>query len=226
MIEKWLRDDIDCKILNKKRLVILDQNAKWKFLIDSACPNLCLLEIKELDSKWEQKQDELFLRYEAEKNHKNDQVVFYVSRDLAQDSFLAEYAKTGGCIELSTEWVRNILHKKTALQISLTDDELYTACQLGIEKDLNWWKRIIQRIENLLSLDEDILDFMDNPNGFMSRKTAAVKELYIQEFCKFLGQPVQTKPFNTFASEIAKHIFNGILLGSISEREYSIYCKW
>lgn len=226
MIEKWLRNDIDDKMPNKKRVVILDPSARWKFLVDAACTGICLFETKEYDSRWQQKLDELFLRYRAEKEHENDDVVFYVSRELAMDSFLVEYAKTGGCIEISTEWVRNTLLKETSLQVSLTDDELYTACQLGIGKDINWWKRIVQKIESLLSLEDDILDFLDNPNVFMSKKTPSVRNLYIQEFCKLLGQPIQTKPFETFASEIAKHIFEGILTGQISERENSIYCKW
>lgn len=226
MLEKWLKDEIDKRIVNNKRIVILDQSSNWKFLVDTACTNVCLLETKDVSSKWQQKQDELFLRYEAEKNHKDDLVVFYVARDLVQDSFLVEYAKTGGCIELSTEWVRDVLLKETSLQVSLTDEELYIACQLGIAKDINWWKKVIQKIESLLSLEDDILDFMDNPGGFIKSKTPAVKSLYIQEFCKLLEQPVQEKPAETFASEIAKHIFSGVLDGNISEREYSIYCKW
>lgn len=226
MIEKWLRKDIDNKISNKKRIVILDPTAQWKFLVNAACSEICLLQTKTCDSKWQQKQDELFLRYEAEMIHENDSVVFYVSRKLAADSFLMDYAKTGGCIEVTTEWVRNTLLKETSLQVLLTDEELYIACQLGIEKDINWWKRVIQKIERLLSLEDDILDFMDNPNSFMTKKTTSVKNLYVQEFCKLLGQPVQKKPFDTIASEISKHIFEGVLTGTISDRENAIYCKW
>lgn len=226
MIEKWLRNEIDKKICNSNRIVILDQSSRWKFLVDAACTDICLYSTKDYSSKWQQKQDELFLRHEIEKNHKNDQVVIYVSRELAADSFLIEYAKTGGCIELATEWVRDVLLKETSLQVSLTDDELYTACQLGIFKDINWWKKVIQKIEGLLSIENDILDFFDNPNGFLESKTPAVKNLYIQEFCKLLQQPVQDKPADTFASEIARHIFTGILEGNISEKEYVIYCKW
>lgn len=226
MIEKWLRDEIDKNIVNNKRIVILDQSSKWKFLVDAACAEFCLLETKDGGSKWQQKQDELFLRFEAEKNHKDDLVVFYIPRELAQDSFLVEYAKTGGCIEISTEWVRDILLKETSLQVSLSDEELYTACQLGVGKDINWWKKVVQKIESLLSLEDDILDFLDNPTEFMKSKTPAVRNLYIQEFCKLLEQPLQEKPVETFASEIARHIFSGILEGNITEREYSIYCKW
>ena len=226
MIEKWLRNEIDKKICNSNRIVILDQSSRWKFLVDAACTDICLYSIKDYSSKWQQKQDELFLRHEIEKNHKNDQVVIYVSRELAADSFLIEYAKTGGCIELTTEWVRDVLLKETSLQVSLTDDELYTACQLGIFKNINWWKKVVQKIEGLLSIENDILDFFDNPNGFLESKTPAVKNLYIQEFCKLLQQPVQDKPADTFASEIARHIFTGILEGNISEEEYVIYCKW
>ncbi len=226
MIEKWLRNEIDKKICNSNRIVILDQSSRWKFLVDAACTDICLYSTKDYSSKWQQKQDELFLRHEIEKNHKNDQVVIYVSRELAADSFLIEYAKTGGCIELATEWVRDVLLKETSLQVSLTDDELYIACQLGIFKDINWWKKVVQKIEGLLSIENDILDFFDNPNGFLESKTPAVKNLYIQEFCKLLQQPVQDKPADTFASEIARHIFTGILEGNISEKEYVIYCKW
>lgn len=226
MIEKWLRNEIDKKICNSNRIVILDQSSRWKFLVDAACTDICLYSTKDYSSKWQQKQDELFLRHEIEKNHKNDQVVIYVSRKLAADSFLIEYAKTGGCIELATEWVRDVLLKETSLQVSLTDDELYTACQLGIFKDINWWKKVVQKIEGLLSIENDILDFFDNPNGFLESKTPAVKNLYIQEFCKLLQQPVQDKPADTFASEIERHIFTGMLEGNISEKEYVIYCKW
>lgn len=226
MMEKWLRNEIDKKICNSNRIVILDQSSRWKFLVDAACTDICLYSTKDYSSKWQQKQDELFLRHEIEKNHKNDQVVIYVSRELAADSFLIEYAKTGGCIELATEWVRDVLLKETSLQVSLTDDELYTACQLGIFKDINWWKKVVQKIEGLLSIENDILDFFDNPNGFLESKTPAVKNLYIQEFCKLLQQPVQDKPADTFASEIARHIFTGILESNISEKEYVIYCKW
>lgn len=226
MIEKWLRNEIDKKICNSNRIVILDQTSRWKFLIDAACTDICLYSTKDYSSKWQQKQDELFLRHAIEKNHKNDQVVIYVSRELAQDSFLIEYAKTGGCIEIATEWVRDVLLKETSLQVSLTDDELYTACQLGITKDINWWKKVVQKIEGLLSIEDDILDFLDNPNGFLGSKTSAVKKLYVQEFCNILQQPVQDKPAHTFANEIARHIFTGILEGNISEKEYAIYGKW
>ena len=226
MIEKWLRNEIDKKICNSNRIVILDQTSRWKFLVDAACADSCFYSTKDYSSKWQQKQDELFLRHDIERNHKNDQVVIYVSRELAQDSFLIEYAKTGGCIEIATEWVRDVLLKETSLQVSLTDDELYTACQIGISKDLNWWKKVVQKIEGLLSIEDDILDFLDNPNGFLGSKTPAVKNLYVQEFCELLQQPVQDKPADTFASEIVRYIFTGILEGNISEKEYAIYGKW
>ena len=77
MIEKWLRNEIDKKICNSNRIVILDQSSRWKFLVDTACTDICLYSTKDYSSKWQQKQDELFLRHEIEKNHKNDQVVIY-----------------------------------------------------------------------------------------------------------------------------------------------------
>ncbi|HCI28991.1 MAG TPA: hypothetical protein DE117_02245, partial [Fervidobacterium sp.] len=226
MIEKWLREKIDSMLCYNKRIVVLDTTLQWEFLVDAACVNLCLLKRTAYDSNWQRKQEELFLRYEAEKNHADSAVVFYIPGEIANDSFLAEYARTGGCIELSTEWVRNVILKKTTLQVSLGDEELYSACHVGIEKDLNWWKRIVQRIDSILLLEDDIYNFLDDPKGFMARKSPVVNKLYTKEFCKLLGQPEQEKPADTFANEIAKHIFDGILNGSMTDREYAIYCKW
>lgn len=226
MIEKWLIEEVESKLNNKQRIVILDPKAQWQFLIDASCKNVCVLSTTNCDSKWKQKQDEMFLRYEAEKNHGTENVVFYVARELSVDSFLAEYVETGGMVELSLEWVRDKLVKKTALQVSLTDNELYTACQLGIGKDLNWWKKVVQKIETLLDLEEDILDFLDAPDKFMDEKSKGIKELYVKEFCELLGQPFQKKPFDTYAKEIAYHILDGIITGSISDKEYSVYTKW
>lgn len=226
MIEKWLRAEIGSKLKNNRRIVILDNASEWEFLVDASCEGLCVLKRENVDQRWKEKQNELRLRYEAEKNHSESDVVFYISGNLSNNSFLIEYGKTGGCIELSTEWVRNVLLKETSLQVSLSDEELRMACHVGIGKDVNWWKRVIQRIDNILLLEDDILDFMDDPNGFMSKQSAVVRKLYIQEFCKLLEQPEQEKPFSTFAGEIAKHIFDGIVRGTIGKREYNIYCKW
>lgn len=193
MIEKWLREKIDSMLCYNKRIVVLDTTLQWEFLVDAACVNLCLLKRTAYDSNWQRKQEELFLRYEAEKNHADSAVVFYIPGEIANDSFLAEYARTGGCIELSTEWVRNVILKKTTLQVSLGDEELYSACHVGIEKDLNWWKRIVQRIDSILLLEDDIYNFLDDPKGFMARKSPVVNKLYTKEFCKLLGQPEQEK---------------------------------
>lgn len=226
MIEKWLRAEIDTKLKNSNRIIILDEFSEWEFLVEAACVGPFLLKRKNNDKKWKQKQDELFLRYNIEKNYKNSDVIVYVQGELGSDSFLVDYAKTGGCIVLSKVWVREALLRETSLQVSLTDEELYTACHVGVKKDLNWWKRVIQKIEDVLTLEDDILQFMDDPNGFMKKQSQTVRNLYIQEFCKLLGQPLQEKPYDTFANEISKHIFEGIINGNIAKREYSIYCKW
>ena len=65
MIEKWLRNEIDKKICNSNRIVILDQTSRWKFLVDAACVDVCLYSTKDYSSKWQQKQDELFLLMET-----------------------------------------------------------------------------------------------------------------------------------------------------------------
>ena len=169
MIEKWLKAEIDAKLKNSKRIIVLDESSEWEFLAEAACVGSVLLKRKSDNKKWKQKKDELFLRYDIEKNHKESDVIIYTQGELSNDSFLVDYAKTGGCIVLSNEWVRETLLRETSLQVSLTDEELYTACHVGVKKDLNWWKRVIQKIEDVLTLEDDIIQFMDDPNGFMKK---------------------------------------------------------
>jgi hypothetical protein len=51
------------------------------------------------------------LSYEAESTHKNDKVVFYVTRPKEELSFLFDYCFTHGCVNLTkpVEWLRNKL---------------------------------------------------------------------------------------------------------------------
>ena len=51
MIEKWLRNEIDKKICNSNRIVILDQSSRWKFLVDAACTDICLYSTKDYSSQ-------------------------------------------------------------------------------------------------------------------------------------------------------------------------------
>ena len=226
MIEKWLREELESKLTNNHRVVITDVSSCWEFLVDALCVNIPLVKSFANESSWEHREEELFLRCKADKEYKNTDVVFYVSGGLEQNSFLIEYARTGGCVELSTESIRDTIFKKTGMQVSLSDAELKSACHVGIGKDVNWWKRIIQKIDSILLLEEDILYFLDSPNQFMQNQSPEVRKMYIQEFCNLLDQPLQEKPFDTFANEIAKHIFDGIVYGSINGKEYTIYTKW
>ena len=135
MIEKWLRAEIDTKLKNSKRIIILDEFSEWEFLVEAASIGSVLHKRKNNKKKWKQKQDELFMRYDIEKNHKDSDVIVYIQGRLGNDSFLVDYAKTGGCIVLSKEWVRETLLRETSLQVSLTDEELYIACHVGVKKD-------------------------------------------------------------------------------------------
>ena len=226
MIEQWLNEEITKKLKNRGRVVLIDQDRQWEFLATAAINKLPFYKVKDFSESWRRKKEELFLRCVAEEEHPEGGIVFYSNQAFEELSFLAEYCVTGGMIVLDINWVRNTLVNKTEVQVQLSDNDLFVACQVGIGKTLSWWKSVVQRLTPIIDTRDFILSFLDNPEIFMKTNSKSAQEMYIKEICRLVGQPVQDKPAATYAKEVAEHIFDGLITGTISEEEYDIYSSW
>ncbi len=230
MIDKWFLDDIEHLIKKRKRLVILDPEAQCGFLLP-------LLESKDytllktdsrLTEQWQTVKEELFMRHEAETEHKEDNVVFYVTREQDKLSFLFDYCFTHGCLDLSnpTEWLKKKLFANTGLQVQMDNPMLLTAGKLGVGKDIAWWKKIIQNLEELVSLEDELMPFLHDPEGYLNNKEADIRRLFEEKLFELLDQPYMTKPPKTLADEVAKKLLDGLVRNDIIEILLQVYYRW
>ena len=230
MTDNWFIQDIENQLQHRNRAVILDPAGQCEFLLP-LLNGIGVVVLKTDSTKteeWQTIQEELLLRHEAEGIHAKDRVVFYVTRDVTKLSFLYDYCFTHGCLDLSKpgEWLKKKLFANTGLQVKMDNPLLLTAAKLGLEKDLSWWKKILQNLEELVSIEDELLPFLNSPENYFSTKDADVKRLFEEKLFDFLGQPYMVKPPVTLANEVANLIFDKLLHNSIDSELLEIYYKW
>jgi hypothetical protein len=230
MIDKWILEDINAHLSQRKRVVLLDPNG----LVDFLLPIVDQKRVKILKTEtsnsqeWQRVKEELFLRFEAESTFKNEEVLFYVTRPKTELSFLFDYCYTHGCIDLSnpSDWLRKKIFSSTGLQINMEGPQLLTAAKLSIDKDLSWWKKKLQNLEDLVEIEEKLVPFLSNPESYVVGLEPDVKKLFEEKLFEIIGQTYRTIPAKSLANEVVSLLFNQLLNNSVDDLLLSTYHKW
>lgn len=230
MTQEWLIQDIKKLMQHRNRVVLLDPTGQCSFAMAILQQNY--INIIQTDNiiteQWQQEKEELMLRHEAETTFKDSPVVFYVTRPQDKLSFLFDYCFTHGCLDLShpQDWLKKKIFTHTGLQVQLDNPMLLTAAKLGIGKDLAWWKKIVQDLEEVINLDDELLPFVHNPDTYLITKDADIKRLFEEKLHELLGQQYMSKPAKTLADEVVKRMLDGLANNEISETLLALYYKW
>lgn len=230
MTEQWLIQDIKKLLQHRNLVVLLDPTGHCSFVLPILQQNhINILQTNSsITEKWQEEREELMLRYEAETIYKDKPFVFYVNRSQEKLSFLFDYCYTHGYLDLTNpqEWLKKKIFTYTGLQVQLDNPMLLTAAKLGIGKDLAWWKKIVQNLEEIINLDDELLPFVHNPNAYLNSKDADVQRLFQEKIHELLGQQYISKPANTLADEVVKRLLEGLANNDISETLLDLYYKW
>lgn len=230
MIDKWFIQDIDNQLAKRKRVVVLDPTGSYIFLLKLLEDKgyIVLRTDKNAVKEWQQVKDEMLMRYQAETDYADENVVFYSTRPKNQLSFIFDYCFTHGCVDFSQplQWIKDRLFAATGLQITLESRLLLTAAKLSVNKNLEWWKKILQNLEDIISLEDELLPFLNNPVGYFANKDTDVKRLFEEKLFELLGDPYTQKPPKTLAKEVANRIFTELLNNDIKPELLAIYHKW
>lgn len=230
MIEKWFLEDIKQLIKRRQRVVILDPQGQCGFLLpilESQGYTLLKTDIR-LTEEWQTVKEELLLRHKAETQLKSDNVVFYVSREQDKLSFLFDYCFTHGCLDLSNpaEWLKKKLFTNTGLQVQMDNGTLLTAGKIGVGKDIAWWKKILQNLEDIVSLEDELIPFLDDPEAYLKKLDADIRSIFESKVFELLNQPYMAKPPKTLAEEVVKKLLDGLAYNNISGDLLQIYYRW
>lgn len=230
MIEKWFLQDIEQQLQFRNKVCIIDPKGQFEFLLpllDSNNYKVFKTDNK-LTKQWQTAQEELFLRCEAETLYKDKPVIFYITRELNELSFLFDLCFTHGCLNLSnpTEWIKNKLFIHTGLQVNMESSMLLVAAKVSVGKDLAWWKKIIQNLEDIISLEDELLPFLHDPDNYINSKDEDVSRLFEEKVFEIIGQPYVDKPPKILATEVVKLLFDGLLNNSVPDPLMNLYYKW
>lgn len=230
MTDNWFLQDVERLLSHRNRIVIVDPAGQCGFLID-------LLKDKEivvlktdstLTENWQHVKEELFLRFEAETEHKDKQVVFYATRPQDSLSFLFDYCFTHGCLDLTNpiEWLKKKVFTYTGLQVQQENSQVWVYAKLGIGKDLAWWKKVIPEIDQPFEIKDELLLFLDNPEKYLGGKDTDVRKFFEKQVFEILKQPVMEKPAKTLAEEVVKRLFDGLIFNDVPEILLQVYNRW
>jgi len=230
MTDKWIIQDIEKQIAQRNRMVIIDPSGECAYLLPhiEKCHYTILKTDATHTNEWQRIKEELMLRYEAESTHKNEKVVFYVTRPKAELSFLFDYCFTHGCVDLSNpvEWLHKKLFSTTGHQITLDNPMLLTAAKMSIGKDIAWWKKILQNLEELVSIEDELVPFLSSPDTFFRDMEPDVKRLFEEKLFDLIGQAYRKVPAKTLATEVVNHLFSCLINNEVSPEMLRIYHKW
>jgi hypothetical protein len=230
MTDKWILQNIELVLASRNRLVLIDPSEQSQYLlpvIENHGFKVLKTDAKVI-SEADKVKDELMMRYQAESEFSDAPVIFYVTRPKEELTFLFDYCATHGNIDLTspTEWLKRKLFTQTGHQVTLDNSMLLTAAKLGIGKDLAWWAKILQNLEELVSLEDELVPFLSNPDQYLKDKESDVKRLFEEKLFELIGQPHRKVPAKTLATEAVNHLFNSLLNNDISPELLNVYYKW
>ncbi len=230
MTEQWLIQDIKKLMQHCNKVVLLDPTSQCSFVLPILQQNqISVLQTDNtISEQWQQEKEELMLRHDAETTYRDKPLVFYITRPQDKLSFLFDYCFTHGCLDLShpQDWLKKKIFTHTGLQVQLDNPMLLTAAKLGIGKDLVWWKKIVQDLEEVINLDDELLPFAHDPEGYLSSKEPDIKRLFAEKIHELLNQQYISKPAKTLADEVVKRMLDGLANNEISDTLLQLYYKW
>jgi len=230
MTEQWLIQDIKKLLQHRNRVVLLDPTGQCNFVLPILQQNhINVIQTDySITERWQQEKEELMLRHEAETIHKDKPLVFYVTRQQGKLSFLFDYCFTHGCFDLShpQDWLKKKIFVNTGLQVQIDNPLLLSVAKLGVGKDLVWWKKIVGGLDDIISLDDELLPFLHNPEEYISDKDDDIRRLFEEKLHELLGQQYLSKPSKTLADEVVKRMLDGLANNEISETLLNLYYKW
>lgn len=230
MTDKWILQNIELVLASRNRLVLIDPSEQSQYLLP-VIENHGFKVLKtdsKVTSEADRVKDELMMRYQAESEFSDAPVIFYVTRPKEELTFLFDYCATHGNIDLTspTEWLKRKLFNQTGQQVTLDNSMLLTAAKLGIGKELTWWTKILQNLEDLVSLEDELIPFLTEPEVYFKGKEHDVKRLFEEKLFELIGQPHRKVPAKTLASEVVTFLFKCLLNNDISSELLTVYYKW
>ena len=218
MIEQWFNKELREQMDITHRIVVCDVNSDGSFLLSHVDSEIIIYPVNN-------NIEELEVRYDAERNHPNDDVLFYVTMPKEKITFLQDYCQTCGWIDLSDmeAYIKRQLFNATGINPAIDKNSLVLAAKLSIGKDENWWKGVASGIVKPFDIRSCIVDFVCKPEETMQNMDETVACVFEEAFYKLIGKPQTKQKAIAMAKEAINAMFSGLLTNQISDELLKIY---
>ena len=218
MIGQWFKQDIEAILARGKRAVVCDAHGSGAFLLNVLPPTVSVMTAHD-------ELEELEVRYRAEKDFLNKEVVFYTSMPKSKIKYLLEYAETGGMIDLTDleGYIKTRLFAAAGVNTSIDGDSLVMAARLSLDKNLNWWKGVAAGIIQPFDLQSYIVQFICAPQQTLDDMDELVREVFINEVYHLIGKQRTHQTAYMMAREIMHAIFKGLAQNEMSADLLQLY---
>jgi len=223
MLDKWFLEEIEKKIQNTDRMVIIDQSGEADFLFNT----LKKVQVSQIFQVSEEI-EELNAKYEIEKNYSGEKVLIITNRPLDKLKFIREYAETGDCFIIKSldRFIWQMVKEKMNYDLQEIPEKIIAYGKLSVGKGKECWDRIIS--SGNVFTEDDILAFLAEPEKHFKSFEKEVQELFIDFMSEFTPYPLKHKPPATVAKEITAAIFENLLDKNHTHNTFldNIYRKW
>lgn len=226
MLDKWFLEDLKECFSESNRVVIVDENEEYSWLVNKVKEELPA-KIFTVDDQL----DDLEVKYRIEAEYDDQPTLIYSKVDPykernARPYMIQEYIATGISFQ---EKLSRYIKEKTKLD--LKPEDLVLAGELSTwpqNKNQKYWDNLRIEGEKAIFGDFDflVLGFLNDPDGYYNALNEYGQESLYQLFAQLIGEGniLRDTPPETVAQWISKKIFDDLINENNETR--SIYKKW
>ena len=229
MLDKWFYEDLKELFTKTNRVVVVDRDKQYDFLVDSIADKIDA-EIFKVDEYL----SDLEVKYTVEKEYRDENVLIHThlepSNKEKRQYMIQEYASTGRIFD---RLLNRYIGEKSSLsntEYNFESEELIVAGKMSLKSENNnedFWQNI--KIEGRQALLGDfiptVLKFLDAPFDFVDSLPEDGKEILYQLLGEYLSiNPDKKASPQVVADDFAEQIFDNII--EDKEKTEGIYRAW
>ena len=172
--------------------------------------------------------EELKVKYELEKDYKDEKAIIYTTILLEKLVWIREYCETGGRLEISFlhRYITDKVTRKLHFDLSSQRENIIALGKLSIGRKQDFWDNVKATGEANIFPPEEILDFLSNPDKKFKSWDKEAKKLFVDLLSQHTEHSLSNKPAKTVADELVKALLSSIHSGKENTFYKELYRKW
>jgi hypothetical protein len=224
MLDKWFISEVENKLKEKDRLVIIDEQGTCDFLVDLIDKN------KYVYFEVASEIDEIKAKYQIEKFNKDKKCIIYTKTHLFKLKFIREYCETNDKIHIQYlyRYINDKVFESIKDNLKLNAEEVVAVGKQSFGKNIDYWKTVhAVGIRALFeNFENETLKFLDTPKNYLTKLDTQSRKNFLELVNSITKSENIEKPAETTAKELSNAIFDNLIFNKKNETLDKIYKNW